>query len=54
MAPHIIVGNERKSFDAGGVGLTKPWEALVEELNKCDLVCANDHVRRHLREAKAT
>jgi len=37
-----------KKFEIGRAitGSTRKWEVILEEINKCEVVCANDHLRR--------
>lgn len=37
---------EQKSFSIGGKGHTRKFDFLLEEIEKCDLVCANCHRMR--------
>ncbi|KKU44761.1 MAG: hypothetical protein UX64_C0046G0002 [Microgenomates group bacterium GW2011_GWC2_46_7] len=36
-----------KSFDLSSRGLTRSWDRIKEEINKCVLVCANCHREVH-------
>lgn len=38
---------ENKSFDMSSQGLTRSWERIKTELEKCILVCANCHREIH-------
>jgi hypothetical protein len=38
-----------KSFDVGGALDRRNWPAVLEEMKKCEVVCANCHKRRHYR-----
>lgn len=48
----------QKEFGVSVNGMTRTWEAIRVELDKCDLICANCHAERHeaedavVREAK--
>ncbi len=37
-----------KKFTLTMAQCSRPWDKLVEEANKCDLICANCHRLRHL------
>lgn len=39
-----------KDFAIGGKGLTRSFESLKVELDKCDLLCANCHREEHARQ----
>jgi 5-methylcytosine-specific restriction endonuclease McrA len=39
-----------KEFQLGGTGLCKEWEKLMEELDKCMLLCSNCHIEIHAKE----
>lgn len=39
-----------KSFGLSGYSLDKPWEFLLEELKKCQLLCKDCHSKKTLRE----
>jgi len=39
-----------KKFDVGNQVVNKAWKTIVEEANKCDLLCANCHEMRHSEE----
>lgn len=41
------VDEEKKSFDLSSKGLTRSWDRIKEEINKCALVCANCHREIH-------
>lgn len=41
---------EEKSFRLSDSNLTKPWQVLIEESKKCDLLCANCHQSLHEKE----
>jgi hypothetical protein len=42
------VNPERKCFDISSNGnLMKPWEEVIEEANKCCLLCLNCHAELH-------
>jgi len=32
----------------------RPWNILIEEINKCDLLCSNCHLKLHRKERKQT
>ena len=42
---HVI--EEDKSFNISKKGLTCKWETLIQELNKCILLCSNCHREYH-------
>lgn len=44
----------KKSFGLSMRGLTRSWEKTKEEIEKCDLLCANCHRERHVEERKQT
>lgn len=44
-AHHIDPSN--KSFALSHRGLTKSWDRIKEEANKCRLLCANCHREEH-------
>ncbi len=39
-----------KEFNLGLGGLTRSWERIKREVEKCDLLCANCHRERHVEE----
>ncbi len=39
-----------KNFNLSGTGLSKSWEKLKPELDKCRLLCCNCHFELHERE----
>lgn len=41
---------KNKLFDISD-GLMKPWEVFLEEINKCEVVCANCHKKRTAKRA---
>ena len=36
-----------KSFDISVAGFTRSWQKIKEELDKCDVLCANCHAEEH-------
>lgn len=43
-----------KLFNIGGVAGKVSWEKVLQEIEKCELVCANCHrIRTHDRKSKA-
>ena len=41
-----------KNFDIGAGVRNRTWEAVLEEMNKCEVVCVNCHKRRTARRGK--
>ena len=41
---------KEKDFAVSGSGITRAWEKVKAELDKCTLVCANCHRERHQKE----
>ncbi|TXH06191.1 MAG: HNH endonuclease [Candidatus Moraniibacteriota bacterium] len=41
------IDESKKSFSLGTRGLTRSWEKIVEEIQKCMLLCANCHREIH-------
>ena len=41
------VNPEEKSFGISATGITRSWEKLKKELDKCILVCSNCHAEIH-------
>ncbi len=41
------VDESKKSFDMSSRGLTRSWERLKKEADKCVLLCANCHREIH-------
>ncbi|EKD80311.1 MAG: hypothetical protein ACD_40C00144G0002 [uncultured bacterium] len=41
------IDEENKSFDLSSKGLTRSWDRIKEEINKCALVCSNCHREIH-------
>ena len=40
----------RKDFAISGSGLTRSWDKVKMELNKCILICANCHREQHQKQ----
>lgn len=40
-----------KSFNIGEEFSTRSWDAVIAEMEKCDVVCANCHVRREAKRS---
>ena len=38
---------EGKDFGIGKKGVTRSWEKVKAELDRCDLLCANCHAEEH-------
>ncbi len=38
---------KKKDFGVSAKGLTRSWEAIRKEINKCVLLCANCHMEVH-------
>ena len=43
----------QKDFNVSKKGLTRSWERVRREIEKCDLVCANCHRERHVEQKLA-
>lgn len=41
---------ENKLFEIGALSRNKGWKAILLEVSKCDVRCANCHRRRHARD----
>ncbi len=41
---------EHKDFSFSDKGLTRSWDAIIRELEKCQLVCLNCHAEIHARQ----
>lgn len=39
-----------KSFKIDRSAMTRPWEQILEEVKKCDLLCSNCHREEHFGE----
>lgn len=46
-AMHFHHPDGNKEFGIAASGVTRSWEKVKEELDKCVLVCANCHAERH-------
>lgn len=44
----------QKEFGLGLSGLTRSWERVKKEIEKCDLLCANCHREQHVEERRAS
>lgn len=44
---------EQKLFGIGQRGLTRSWKKVKKEIEKCDLLCANCHREKHVKERLA-
>ena len=42
----------QKSFGIGQKGLTRSWQKVKAEIEKCNLLCANCHREEHVEERK--
>ena len=44
---HHINPSEKSFAISSGVGLNRPYNLLVEEIKKCELICSNCHKEQH-------
>ena len=41
------INPKKKNFDLSSRGLTRSWERIKKEIDKCVLICANCHMEVH-------
>lgn len=46
------IDRKKKKFNLSGKGLDKPWYEILEEFEKCQLLCRKHHRQKTIREGE--